>query len=98
MQDERPAARTASDGPWWSRLLNERGLATVLAIVLLVAMLWFGKTLLDDMRVFQQQMVVEAARTNDQLIQMQLTHAQIQAQLEQLEQLVRAANALTRGP
>jgi hypothetical protein len=87
--------RNAGDGPWWSRLLSERGLGTVLAIVLVAAMLWFGKTLLDDTRAFQQQMIIEAARTNEQLVQMQITHAQIQIQLERLEQLILAANAAT---
>ena len=89
MSDDNP-------GPWWSRLLNERGLGTLLAVVLIIAMLWFGKTLLDDMRAFQTQMVMEAAKTNEQLLQLQVTHAHMQVQLERLEQLVVAMNANQR--
>ena len=82
--------------PWWSRLLSERGLGTLLTIVLVGAMLWFGKVLLDDMRTFQNQMVVQASITNDQLIQMQVTHAAIQIKLERLEQLIVAMNVNQR--
>jgi hypothetical protein len=65
--------------------LNEKGLATVLALVLVLAMLWFGIRLVTDMRDFQTTMIAEAARTNERLSQLQADHLQLKAQMDRIE-------------
>jgi hypothetical protein len=88
--------RERSGGPWWSRLLSERGLGTVLAVVLTLALLWFGVRVVNDMQTFQAQTVIQLTQTNEQLAQLEIAHARMQIQLERLEALILAANANQR--
>lgn len=78
--DPRPAG-----GSWYARVLSERGLATLLAIVLVVAMLWFVGRLVTDSRDFQTAMIAETARTNEKLQQIQADHLLLKAQLDRIE-------------
>ena len=75
-------------GPWYARLLNERGLGTVMALVLVGALLWLMYSLVQDVRAFQQQMLLEAARTNEQLAQIQLGLLEIRLQMDRIERLL----------
>jgi ABC-type protease/lipase transport system fused ATPase/permease subunit len=75
-------------GPWYSRVLNERGLATLLALVLVGAILWFMVALVQDVRSFQAQMLVEAARLNDQMQQVQISLLEIRMQMDRIERLL----------
>lgn len=68
-----------------SGLLTERGLGAVISLVLVVGILWFGIKLVGDIGAFQQSMLVEAARTNEQLHQIQIDHAQLTAQMDRIE-------------
>lgn len=83
--------------PMWSRILSERGLGTLLAIVLVIAMLWFGVRIVSDAQAFQHQVVAESVRTNEKLEQMALDHLALKAQMDRIERqlLAKAPGAAT---
>jgi hypothetical protein len=74
--------------PLWSRLLSERGLGTMLAVVLVGALLYFGVRFISDAQAFQTSMVAESARTNEKLEQLQIAHAQQAIQIDRIEALL----------
>jgi hypothetical protein len=69
-------------------VLSERGVATLISLILIGAFLWLGWQLVSDMKAFQQQMLLEAARTNEQLTQLQITHAQMSLKMDRIERLL----------
>jgi hypothetical protein len=83
-----PPARDG--GPWWSRLLSERGLGTVLAVVLVGAMLWLLIQLVAGAQSYQSTSIAEAARTNEKLSQLQLSHSEMAIQLDRIERMLLA--------
>lgn len=82
------ARETGDGGPWYARLLTEKGLGTLLAVVLVAVMIIFGARLLADMQAYQSQALVEAARTNEKLEQLAISHAQMQIQMDRIEALL----------
>ncbi len=66
-------------------ILSERGLGALISIILIVAIVVLGSRLIDDVRAFQQSMLVEAARTNEQLTQIQIDHAELRIQMDRIE-------------
>lgn len=79
---------TGRTGDLAARILSERGVATLIALVLIAAFLFLGWRLVEDMKAFQQSMVVEAARTNEQLTQLQITHAEMTIKMDRIERLL----------
>lgn len=81
--------------PWYAKLagnvLTERGLGTLISIVLIIALLWAGYTLLSDARAFQSQMIAEAVRTNEKLEQMTATHLEMKLTLDRIERSLLAS-------
>jgi hypothetical protein len=63
------------------KILSERGLGTLLAIMLLFA-LW---QVIVGQQAFQTTMAAEAVRTNEKLSQMQIDHAVLKGQLDRME-------------
>jgi hypothetical protein len=62
-------------------LLTERGIAAVMAVILLLA-LW---QVIGSQQAFQTTMAAEAVRTNEKLGQMQIDHAVLKGQLDRIE-------------
>lgn len=71
-----------------STLLRERGLATVLSVILVLGLLAGGYLVIMDARAFQSAMLTEAARTNETLHQMQVAHLEFQLQLDRIERML----------
>lgn len=82
--------RHTDRGPWYARILTERGLGTLISIVLIGAILWGGWTLINDSRAFQSQMIAESVRTNEKLEQLTLHHIEMKLTMERIERLMLA--------
>jgi hypothetical protein len=77
--------KDAEAGPWYARLaasiLTTQGLATLLALVLVGALLWFIYQFLDDARAFETTVTVQLAVVNERL-------DQISEDLERIERIM----------
>lgn len=86
--------RELNGRPWLAKVaggvLTEHGLGTLLSIVLVLALLWGGYTILTDARAFQSQMIAESVRTNEKLESLQLSHIEHKLALDRIERLLLA--------
>lgn len=91
--------RREERGPWFARMaggiLSERGLGTLISIVLVVAMIWFGIRIVNDFRDFQTQMIAESVRTNEKLEQLAVNHLEMKLAMDRLERLLLAKSGTT---